>query len=57
MDNEQTHFEVETLDLFGLIKASPYLQPVREQCPLPEQKRRQAGPAYTEERHTHGNLG
>lgn len=22
----------------------PYLQPVREQCPLPEQKRRQAGP-------------
>lgn len=26
-----------------------YLQPVREQCPLPEQKRRQAGPIYTAE--------
>ena len=24
-----------------------YLQPVREQCPLPEQKRRQDGPMYT----------
>lgn len=36
------------LDLYGLIKVDPYLQPVREQCPLPEQKRRQAGPMYTE---------
>lgn len=25
-----------------------YLQPVREQCPLPEQKRKQDGPIYTE---------
>lgn len=28
-------------------RLDPYLQPVREQCPLPEQKRRQAGPTYT----------
>lgn len=47
VDNVPTHFKGETSDLFDLIKIGTYLQPVREQCPLPEQNRRQAGPRYT----------